>query len=200
MRLLFLFLFSPLILFSQSFKGGFVLALNGSQVTGDQMAGFHQGGIYSGFTVSRDFAPKWSARLELAYSAKGSRSVTDENNVSLGLWKTARFHYVDMPLTFAFKPFKNKGLAITAGPSLNYLFGGKIKNDIGVEVPASDVLKRFELALSGGIAYESEIDLIFFGRYSYSAISLTKNNAKLAAGYNSGFLNELITIGLIKEF
>ena len=59
---------------AQEFKGGFIGGISTSQLSGDMLGGFNKMGLIIGGFTSRSFSEKISAKLEIVYIQKGSRT------------------------------------------------------------------------------------------------------------------------------
>lgn len=106
-------------LYSQSFHGGIMTGLIGSQVAGDTYSGFNKAGLFLGGFVSWDFKKRSAMQLELAYFQKGSRKNPDPENDDYDSY-LFRANYVELPVLYQ---FKIDWFTIEAGPSAGFLFG-----------------------------------------------------------------------------
>ena len=59
---------------AQDFKGGVILGLSTSQLSGDHLEGFNKAGLILGAFTSRVFSEKISGKMELIYIQKGSKN------------------------------------------------------------------------------------------------------------------------------
>jgi hypothetical protein len=93
-----LFTLSSAFSFSQSFKGGIMAGLAGSQVDGDTYSGYNRLGFLAGAYVGHDIANKFDWQFELKYIQKGSYKRQNPDAGDLTIYKL-RLNYVEVPFT-----------------------------------------------------------------------------------------------------
>ena len=99
MRLLsLLFIFFPIIGFSQGFGGGLYGGISTTQVTGDAIVGFHKAGGWAGAFTDYRFTPRSALQFELSFIQKGSRQApTVKNN---GVLYVNNQNYLELPILY----------------------------------------------------------------------------------------------------
>ena len=83
----------------QEFKGGFILGLSTSQVSGDDLAGFNKAGLVFGGFTNRILSNRNSLQLEIVYIQKGSRNPDIINEESENYNKPyINLSYIEIPI------------------------------------------------------------------------------------------------------
>jgi hypothetical protein len=126
---------------SAQFSGGFMAGINGSQVDGDNYAGYYKLGLNLGGMVSFPFSSNFSGSMEFLFTQKGSEAKPlPPDAATAGYAPTQmlfRVNYVEIPLLIN---FRNKSintntqglgnLTLTAGLSI-----AKLISDTVIEPP-----------------------------------------------------------------
>lgn len=81
------------------FYGGVRVGFTASQISGDDLAGFHKVGAHAGLYVNRAVVPsgRLKLQLELDFTMKGSHSHTPKNQIADNFYSLT-LGYVEMPL------------------------------------------------------------------------------------------------------
>ncbi len=135
------------------FTGGVRGGLTMSQISGDDLSGFHQVGASVAGFVNFPIAPsgKWKFQLEMQFEMKGSRAPTRFNeDGSYNEKYVLNLGYVGIPAIFTYNPFK--GIILEFGPVFNVMVYSQEKNNYGV-MQQRQPFRRFELAGTLGVAY-----------------------------------------------
>lgn len=105
-------------LYSQSFQGGVLGGLVGSQVAGDTYSGFNKAGLTGGGWIALDVTPRSQLQMELSFIQKGSRENPDDER---GKYDTyiMRISYVELPVLYRLK--YSTVLNFETGLALNFL-------------------------------------------------------------------------------
>jgi hypothetical protein len=117
-----LFLLSYNVLQGQSFYGGVMVGINGSQVFNDEFSGYHKFGVFGGGFVGWKFTPMSALKMELEFSQKGSRETPTEEND----YKDYKIHIncIDLPVLYQlFYNIATQKFSIEVGPSFTYIIG-----------------------------------------------------------------------------
>ncbi|MEG1556327.1 MAG: porin family protein [Bacteroidales bacterium] len=158
-RLLFTFSLCFIIgtLFSQrsssgsNFKGGVRAGFTSSQISGDDLAGFHKFGAYAGgyvnFPITENM--KWKIQPEINFIMKGSHTYETKDYVApniyaLNLW------YMEVPVLIKWDFFKGFGLEF--GPTFNVLIYQAEKDANGIMM-SRQPFRWYELSVVIGINY-----------------------------------------------
>lgn len=166
--------------FSQAFSFGPKAGLNISNYTGgniqsDAMVGLHMGGLIN-FGIGKVF----SIQPEVLFSTQGARI---ENQ---GITNDFKVNYVSVPVMLKLKT--SGGLYIEAGPQASFKTGENI-GDESINRFARDL----DLALGGGIGYQSGIGLGIGARY---LAGISKVGDFNAGSISPDFKNSLIQVSL----
>ncbi len=168
---------------AQRFSGGFYAGIIGSQIDGDQSAGYNKGGFNVAATVQYPLSDKFFMSMDLGYAQKGSQSKT-----SYGIPRalSIKINYVDLPLCINF--YDRQHVGFTAGLQYSRTVGA-IKQDI-IMLPNSsrvygiDSFKKDDIEVILGGTYYINKTINVNLRYGYSIVpmgygkgSLYKNNA-----------------------
>ncbi len=190
-----LFLFSIFILFStvligQQFKGGINLGLMGTQVTGDDLAGFNKAGIKAGGFVSMALNDKSSLQMELNFIQKGSRKNPDSLDYSTYLMRT---NYVEIPVHY--KYYWNKyAITFEGGASIAALvYSLELRNGVD-DMPVA--FNRFDYSWEIGIFYQLWERTAINVRYSYSILAMRPHYLGQSTWRNHGQYHETLGISL----
>jgi len=197
-----LIFFSVLSSWGQSdFNFGFQLGLNGSQVTGDQLAGFHKAGLFGGLFVNHKAGRLGNIQLEMNFTQKGSRKNAKPDE---GIYDSylMRLNYVAVPLLYRFKI--KKTLDIDVGLEAAYLISSRERDINGWVEPDLSVpyFKDFDFSIFAGIGVEINEHLLFVFRYSYSIVPIRpRPPGNYYYGYwDAGQYNEVLTGTLQYQF
>lgn len=182
---------------AQSFKGGLVMGLAATQVTGDKLSGYDHPGAQLGFFTELPFGTKKALRMEMYYIQKGSRK--NSSSTSLGSY-VQRLNYVEVPLFYSFRPFNKLGFR--AGLSFAYLFWAVDRID-GDKVRPESVEPRssFDFSVQGGGTWQFNDKWNLGLTYSYSFLPIrdlpTYSNM---AYHDRRQYNDVVTISLFRYF
>jgi len=150
-RILFFFfiLFSLLLVNAQSFKGGVRAGFTASQLSGDNMSGYHKLGVYAGGYIKFPFNKIWSLQTELNFIMKGSSNIVNLSATNPYLYYINLF-YIQVPLLPKVQLFKNCELEL--GPVLNVLCFGAEYDAYG-QIRNRKPFKRWEVSGIVGATY-----------------------------------------------
>ena len=193
--LLFTFLlFSILGAHAQDFNSGIQAGLNGTQVTGDQLAGFHKAGIFAGIFVNHRAGRLGDFQLELNFTQKGSRKNAQPDK---GIYDSylMRLNYLALPVFYRFKI--KEPLTIDLGFETAYLINAKEKDINGWIEPDLSVpyFKDFDFSIFAGLGVNLNDNLRFVFRYTYSIVPIRERPpGNYYYGYwDAGQYNEVLT-------
>ncbi len=168
---------------AQSFSGGLYTGIIGSQIDGDQSAGYNKGGLNIAATIQYPIAEKFFMSMDIGFAQKGAQSKTTYG-IPRALY--ININYIDLPLMINFYDRQHVGF----GAGLQYSRTvGNIKQEI-VQLPNSsrvygvDTFKKDDIEVVLGGSYYFTPSLSLNIRYGYSLVpmgygkgSLYKNNA-----------------------
>ena len=163
----------PFATYAQLFTGGILLGINGSQVDGDQQAGFKKPGLLAGSFIKLNFAEKISSNIELYYIGKGAVLNQENSDGSVyQVFKTS-LHYIEMPVLFCYRPIKRLSVLLGVAPA--YLFKEKLFVD-RAELPKEFYeMNNFDISIMGHLEFIFSEKISANIRYSYSLISIRKD-------------------------
>lgn len=151
-----------------NFKGGFRVGLTTSQISGDNLGGFHQVGACAGVfaNIPLNDMLDWKLQVEMDFVMKGSRSFTEKHQVYNPTNKYVLYlGYVEVPvlmkwnfgkrITINGKPVVN-GFELEFGPVLG-VKAYQLEKDWTGTIPATvdngRMFRRFELSAMAGLGY-----------------------------------------------
>lgn len=169
---------------AQDFGGGILVGFLGSQVDGDELGGYDQGGLTAGGFVTRKFANNWGGRMELRYIGKGSASKPKEKHYRL------RENYMEIPLlaTYEFMPDWQAEFGIAIG----YLLSTQEEDERGLaDNKYWDDFNEYDFSLLAGVAYDINDDLRVSARFSMSVVPVRDIIGDDITGVTSWPFNDL---------
>jgi len=179
--------------FSQSFMSGIAKKLefglkagvNASNFTNasfptDPLIGFH-GGATLAFKITNNFL----IQEDFLFSMQGAKIKGGSLDV-----QDLKLYYVSIPILLKYRT--NAGFFIEAGAQT----GMKVKEDVAGETNG-DVFKKLDVAVVGGIGYQSKIGLGIGARYVYG---LSKVGDFKTTGFNNDFKNNTIQASVFYVF
>lgn len=182
---------------AQSFRGGALLGLNASQVSGDNLGGYDKAGISGGVFVSKKLNEKSELELRMVYAAKGSRDVP---NPAKGKYTAyyLKLNYIEVPVLFR---YKYKIFWFIGGISGGYLFSSSIANESG-PFPEYSVENRpfnnYEVCTHYGVAlpFAEKWELEFKSSDTFFLLPIRKHASNGTYLVNFGQLNSVLTFSL----
>lgn len=182
---------------AQSFKGGLVLGLAATQVTGDKLSGYNHPGVQAGVFTELPFGKKNALRMEMYYIQKGSRKNSSSTNPSSYV---QRLNYVEVPLFYQYKPFNS--LSFHAGLSFAYLFSAADYTD-GDKMPSyfSDPRNKYDFSIQGGGAWSFNETWKIALTYSHSILPIRDMPTRTGMVYHDRRqYNDVVLISLYRFF
>lgn len=131
---------------AQSFRAHALLGLNASQIDGDGLWGYNQGGIWGGVKVSLPLSKNISLQTGMLYSAKGSR-YNEDILEPYAIW---RLSYLELPVEIQGKLVNR--VFLLGGLSPNYLINARYDGGYGFE-PNRTGFRNFDLCFTAGVLY-----------------------------------------------
>ncbi len=199
-KILFIFLFlSAITVHAQSFHAGMQLGMTGTQVTGDQLSGFHKAGIFGGVFVNHRMGKLGDFQMELNFIQKGSRKNARPDQGDY-LQYLMRLNYVALPVMYKFK-IKDP-LTIEVGVEFAYLINSKEFDGTSEIDPyyAKD-FRDFDFSGFAGLGIDFWTNFRFVFRYSYSIIPITfPPSSNSYTFYTSGHYNEVLIASIQYNF
>lgn len=170
--LLFPFFLLPFLSFAQDepFGAGVAAGVNTSQVSGDDLSGFHQFGLSGGFFVSRAISENTSLELQMLYSQKGSRKTPDPESGDHTSYNL-RVNYIDLPLLLDYRT--ESGIDLFGGPLVGVRVGEVTEEDHNGEFPGSNrpSFNPYDVGVHLGLGYYFNDNFTMDLRFSNSVLS-----------------------------
>ena len=138
---------------SQNFKGGIRIGFTATQMSGDDLSGFHKLGACAGGFVNWRFAQneRWAIQPEINFIMKGSSVFLRANkDGNIGQKYVLSLGYVEVPVLVKFNIVK--GLELELGPALDVLLYG-IERDANGKIPGRQPFRRFGMTGMAGVSY-----------------------------------------------
>ena len=111
-------------IFAQSFSGGLLLGVCGSQIDGDEQFKYKKPGLLAGAWVSRPISEYLDLKIETYYVGKGAVKNVDGPEGSVIQEFNTSLHYVEMPFLLNINVHTKIDVALGIAPS--YLFAHKL--------------------------------------------------------------------------
>lgn len=140
--------------FGQSiFTGGVRAGFTASQISGDELSGWHKFGAYAGgfvnFPVSAD--QKWKLQGEINFIMKGSsRFIKARQDGSIPNKYVLTLMYIEVPFFAKYRPVK--WFEVEAAPALNVLFFSQEKDSNG-KMPGRQAFRPLEFSFIAGFSF-----------------------------------------------
>ncbi|MEX0967215.1 MAG: porin family protein [Bacteroidia bacterium] len=182
---------------AQNFKGSLLLGVNAAQIHGDGMGGFNKLGIMGGVGVTLPFSEKWSGRMELNYSRKGSREdLGPDGTGQQGAWALLKVNYAEVPIS-AIYHWKEK-LNFQGGLGVAFLINYTAEDPIGAPytLTPGNELRPYDLTAHLGLAYQFTDRISGLIRYSQSWASIGRDGRTLFSVPYGGLYNIIVNIGV----
>jgi len=175
------------------FSMGVVGALNTSQVSGDDLWGFNQFGLYGGLCLNAQKNEFKSFQFQIAYSQKGSRMPSNSN----GNIYVLRLNYIDVPIIYSNRFQKNKirNFHGEIGIVNSYLINYTERNFLGNVTPIRP-FKKYEGSLMVGLGYWLLHGCYFSLRYVNSVLPIRDHVSNATYRFNRGQYNTVVQFSL----
>ena len=166
-----------------TFAGGVSVGGTATQISGDNLAGFHKLGATAGVFANCVLVeqPKFGLKLqmEMNFVMKGSHSYTPPSQTPNPMSKyILNLGYIEVPvllrLRFARITIRNiSDFEFEVGPAFGVNIYARERDAYGIIV-GRPAFKRWELSLMGGLSYKYKNHHIFTLRYSNSILPVRK--------------------------
>lgn len=161
---------------AQNFRGGLRAGFTATQMSGDDLSGFHKMGAYAGGFVNWRFIqnPHWALQPEINFVMKGSSTyLIPDKNGNIGNKYVLTLYYLEVPALAKFMIVN--GLEIEFGPTFGVLFAATEKDANG-KMPGRMPFRRFELCGMAGISYTLKEHYGISLRFVQTAIPVRVND------------------------
>ena len=143
----------PLLLSAQNFRGGLRAGITMTQMSGDDLSGFHKLGAYAGGFVNWRFIQneRWAIQPEINFVMKGSSTyLKPDKNGNIGAKYVLTMYYMEVPVLVKFRIVK--GLEVEFGPSFGVLVGAS-ERDANGKMVGRMPFRWYEFCGMGGVSY-----------------------------------------------
>ena len=138
---------------AQNFRGGVRAGMTMTQMSGDDLSGFHKLGAYAGGFVNWRFIQndRWAIQPEINFVMKGSSTyLKADKNGNIGAKYVLTMYYVEVPVLAKCRIVK--GLEAELGPTFGVLLGATEKDANGKMVGRMP-FRWYEFCAMGGVTY-----------------------------------------------
>lgn len=182
---------------AQNFKLAFLAGATTSQVSGDNLGGFHKVGIMGGAAVNLRVRDSSFVEMEMIYVQKGSQQ--GEDLAKGKAFYQLKVDYIEVPLLYK---LKRKKLMIEMGASLGYLVHSKVSDVLG-EFPATSPearpFKKTETSVCAGVSYKLGGRIWVSWRFSNSLLPIRNHYSGIQYKLNRGQYNTAMYLMLRYE-
>lgn len=178
--------------YSQEFNAGFNLGVSTTQVSGDNLAGFHKAGIILGGFVNRDVSQLLLIQLEMIFIQKGS-SNTKKNNLIADIY----LDYIEVPLLIKYRQSEN--IFIESGIYTSALINGYY-HDLYGKLNTQTEFDNFDLGFLIGFTYKINNSISLNTRASNSILPIAEHASGQTYRFNKGKYNTTLNFTLQYHF
>ena len=168
---------------AQNFKGGLRAGFTASQMSGDELSGFHKMGAYAGGFVNWRFVQneRWAIQPEINFVMKGSSTyLKADKNGNIGNKYVLTLYYVEVPVLAKYRIIK--GLEVEFGPTFGVLFA-ETEKDANGKMTGRMPFRRFELCGMAGVSYTFKEHYGLNLRFVQTAIPVRVNDGNHSNAY-----------------
>ena len=168
----------------QDFKGGIILGLSTSQVSGDNLAGFNKAGLILGGFTSRTLSNINSLQLEIVYIQKGSGNPNIVNQESINYGRPyINLSYIEIPMLLKFN--HSNTLEYEMGLQWAQLINGYYSDNVGEMNSEIEPFIKNDLSLALGINYFINQNISLNSRLTNSILPIGNEDYENKPIYNS---------------
>jgi len=178
------------------FRAAVIVGFNGTQVDGDDLAGYRKFGVNAGGAAFVMMPKNFSVNFEILYSQKGSKRTTTQITIPNTLSKLS-LDYVDVPLIFNYhdKDSRGRDVAIFGlGFVFNSLVRFKAEDEYGPINTDENPYQRFGLEAAANVTF---VFAKVFGinlRFTYSITNIAKDPIAISNMQNGGQRNNVFSL------
>jgi len=177
---------------SQEFNAGIKAGISTSQVSGDNLAGFHKAGLLIGGYVNRNINQLLSLQIEMIFIQKGS-SNTNKNFPIAEIY----LDYIEVPLLLIYRQSEN--IFIESGIHTSALINGYY-HDLYGRLENQNQFDNFDLGFIIGMNYKINNKLSLNTRASNSIIPFAEHASGQTYRFNKGKYNTGLSFILQYQF
>ena len=169
--LLFVLALKPIM--GQDFNGGLKVGFDLSQIDGDQLSGYHKGGLLFGAFINREISSKLKWQMEMFYIGKGAKKGINPDKNQFD-FRRISVNYIEVPMLLQFWAERLK-TNFEVGLSLSTLISSKEEDGNG-ETEFIGPFKRFGLGSLVGFNYAFSDQWSGTARFTYSVSPIAVEN------------------------
>lgn len=197
MEKLFLILFFFFItqnLSGQNFNAGIVAGVSTTQVSGDNLAGFHKAGLILGGFVKRDINDQMQLQIEMTYTQKGS---VNQKKDKLPQIADINLNYLEFPILFKF--IQSNNISVEVGLQTAALIRGYY-SDLYGELENQIEFNKIEIGGLLGFTYLLTRKISLNTRLSNSLLPIDPHVSGQTYSLNKGKYNTGLNFSLQYQF
>jgi len=175
-------------LFSQNFKGGIIVGISTSQVSGDNLGGYHKAGLCIGVFTLLPISDIANLKMEMNFIQKGSNNPKMLKNEIPDISTS----YLEVPISVNY--YQNEMTALEIGAQVAFLLIST-DNDIYGSV-SSELINPFnklDVGVFIGMNYHITDKIILNSRMSNSIIPIRPHLSNITYYFNRGQYNSLLS-------
>ncbi|MEE2953742.1 MAG: porin family protein [Bacteroidota bacterium] len=188
---------------AQEFKGGIIVGLSTSQLSGDHLEGFNKAGLIFGGFTSRSFSEKISGKMELLYIQKGSKN-PEANDYNSTILHEYYLDYIEVPVILQYQI--QEQTLIETGLQIGVLIKSKEQDVNGNEMKHWKDFNKTDFSICLGLNYSLNSNWSLNSRYSNTILfsPVRGHQASDSQGYkkwyNKGQYNSVLSFALQYTF
>ena len=183
---------------AQNFKSGLMGGIVTSQVSGDDISGFHKAGILGGGFVNIKVGDSSAVELEILYVQKGSLQA---QNLEKGKpYYRLKVNYVEVPLLYK---FRIRRFTYELGASIGFLINSKVSDIYGEYpqgTPESRPFNKTETSVCAGLSYRIFNHFSLGWRFTNSVLPIRDHYSGATYRLNLGQYNTAMYLALRYDF
>lgn len=174
-------------LFSQNFKGGIIVGISTSQVSGDNLGGYHKAGLCIGVFTQLPISEIAHLKMEMNFIQKGSNNPKIQKNEIPDISTS----YLEIPISVNY--YQNEITALEIGAQVAFLL---ISTDNDIYGPQQSELinpfNKLDIGVFIGMNYHITDKIILNSRMSNSIIPIRSHPSNVTYYLNRGQYNSLL--------
>ena len=175
-------------LFSQNFKGGIIVGISTSQVSGDNLGGYHKAGLCIGVFTLLPINDIAHLKMEMNFIQKGSNNPKMLKNEIPDISTS----YLEIPISVNY--YQNEITALEIGAQVAFLL---ISTDNDIYGPQQSELinpfNKLDIGVFIGMNYHITDKIILNSRMSNSIIPIRSHPSNVTYYLNRGQYNSLLS-------
>jgi hypothetical protein len=183
---------------AQNFKAHIIAGVSTSQVSGDNLSGFHKAGVLMGGGLSLNAMKSGAIAIEILFVQKGSQQSEDFTKGKQ--FYQMSLNYAEVPLLYK---FRMRNFTYEIGASFGSLISSRVRDIYGV-FPNGSIESRpfnkFETSALFGLSYKIYNRFYANYRFTNSVLPIRKHYSGLTYRLNRGQYNTAMYFALRYEF